>query len=168
MPSNIELKAYCNDIEEAIKKAEDFGASFTKTLKQTDTYYLISNSKLKLREISGETAELIYYDRQMKDEWISDYIIANINDSKNLKKILEMLFDVLVIVKKVRKLYLYKNARIHFDEVENLGTFIEFEVIVNDDYNQAVKLFDELKKYFNIGENLIIKKSYSDLLLEKS
>lgn len=168
MPSNIELKAYCKNIDEAIKKAENFGAVFTKTIKQTDTYYLINNCKLKLREVSGEPAELIYYDRQMKDKWISDYIIANISDSKNLKKILEMLFDILVIVKKIRKLYLFQNARIHFDEVENLGTFIEFEVIVNDDYNQAVKLFDELKNYFNIEENLIIKKSYSDLLLEKS
>ncbi len=123
MPSNIELKAYCFNFYEAIDKAQKIGAQFIKVMKQTDTYYLTEKSKLKLREIVGESSELIYYDRQLSDKWLSDYIIAEINDTKNLKKILEMLYDVQVIVKKTRQLFLIENARIHFDEVEGLGRY---------------------------------------------
>ena len=168
MPSNLELKARWNSTDTAIEKAKSIGASFSKIMKQTDTYYRINNCKLKLREISGEKSELIYYDRQGEEKWQSDYLIAEVNDSRNHKKILEMLFDVMVVVKKKRILYLLDNARIHIDEVEGLGSFIEFEVIIGDNEDQALNLLKKLKDHFVVSEDALFKESYSDLLLKIS
>ena len=168
MPSNLELKAHWENSETAIEKAKSIGASFSKVMKQTDTYYKISSCKLKLREITGEKSELIYYDRQGEEKWQSDYLIAEVKDSRNHKKILEMLFDVLVVVKKKRTLYLLENARIHIDEVDGLGSFIEFEVIIGESEDQALKLLNRLKDYFAVPEDALIKTSYSDLLLKMS
>jgi predicted adenylyl cyclase CyaB len=168
LPSNLELKAHCENPDLAVEKAIGIGASYIKTMKQTDTYFNIDSCKLKLREISGEKSELIYYNRQGEEKWQSDYLIADVNDSRNLKKILEMLFDVLVIVKKKRTLYLLENARIHIDQVEGLGSFLEFEVIIGDSEEEASRLLKKLEDHFAIPEDNILKKSYSDLLLEIS
>jgi len=166
LPSNLEFKARWEDPASAIEKARSIGASFSKIMTQTDTYYRIDNCKLKLREISGEKSELIYYDRQGEEKWQSDYLIADITDTRNLKKILEMLFDVLVVVKKRRTLYLLENARIHIDDVERLGSFIEFEVVIGESEEQAARLLKRLKDHFSVPEDSIFKKSYSDLLIE--
>jgi adenylate cyclase class IV len=64
MPSNIELKVRWDNSDLAVEKAKSFGASFSKILKQCDTYYINNNEKLKLREVYGENAELIYYLRE--------------------------------------------------------------------------------------------------------
>jgi len=166
LPSNLELKARWENTELAVEKAKSIGASFSKVMKQVDTYYKINNCKLKLREIVNEKSELIYYDRQGTDKWQSDYVVADVADVRNQKKILELLFDVLVVVKKKRILYLYENARIHIDEVEGLGSFIEFEVIIGESEEQAQELLDRLKEHFKVPEGSLFKKSYSDLLLK--
>ena len=168
MPSNIELKVRWDDPVLAIEKAKNFGATFSKVMKQCDTYYINNNEKLKLREIHGETAELIYYLRDGDDKWQSDYIVANVSDAKNHKEILDMLFGVLIEVRKVRTLYVFNNARIHIDEVEGLGSFLEFEVIIGEDENQALELFNKLKEHFEISVDKLLKKPYSDLLIELS
>ena len=166
MPSNIELKVRWDNPDLAIEKAKSFGASFSKVMKQCDTYYVINNDKLKLREIHGETAELIYYRREGEEKWQSDYIVADVSDAKNQKKIFDILFGVLIEVHKVRTLYVFNNARIHIDEVEGLGSFLEFEVIIGEYENQDMELLNKLKEHFGIPENKLLKKSYSDLLLE--
>ena len=49
-----------------------------------------------------------------------------------------------MVVEKKRRLFLYKNSRIHLDEVRGLGTFIEFEVLVKHGKQQAQKLLELL------------------------
>ena len=166
MPSNIELKVRWDDSSLAIEKAKSFGATFSKVMKQCDTYYINDNKKLKLREIHGENVELIYYIRNGYEKWQSDYIVADVSDAKNQKKILDVLFGVLIEVRKVRTLYVFNNARIHIDEVERLGSFLEFEVVIGEDENQALELLNKLKKHFEISVDKLLKKSYSDLLIE--
>ena len=166
MPSNIELKVRWDNSGLAIEKAKSFGASFSKTIKQCDTYYINNNEKLKLREVYGENTELIYYLREDNEKWQSNYIIADVSDVKNQKKIFDMLFGVVIEVKKLRTLYVFNNARIHIDEVEGLGSFLEFEVIIKEDENQALELLNRLKKHFEIPTDKLLKKSYSDLLIQ--
>ena len=70
------------------------------------------------------------------------------------------------VVEKKRRLFLYKNSRIHLDEVYGLGTFIEFEVLVKYGKRQAQKLLEVLSLEFNITPASIVPGSYSDLLLK--
>jgi len=165
MPSNIELKVRWDDSNLAVEKAKSFGATFSKVIRQHDTYYINNKVKLKLREIDGENAELIYYLREGDEKWQSDYIVADVSDAKNHKKILDKLFGVLIEIRKVRTLYVFNNARIHIDEVEGLGSFLEFEVIIGHDEKQALDLFNKLKEHFEISVDKLLKKSYSDLLI---
>lgn len=167
MPSNLEIKSCLNDINEFEQLASKNGAIYIDTLNQIDTYYNIDKGRLKLREIIGKKSELILYNRHGDGVWQSDYIIADIQDVTNLKIILISLFGVKVIVEKSRIYYQFENARIHFDVVTNLGSFIEFEAVILYGVEQAKNLINKLCNIFNIKEKDIIKSSYSDLLIQK-
>jgi len=120
-----------------------------------------------LRIINSQSGELIFYKRkESKKIRVSNYIISRTKDFKNLSEILSLNFEILVIVKKERKIFIFDNIRIHLDKVENLGEFLEFE-IVYDNYEQAKKQMKFLINYFKLNRNNFINNSYSDLLMEK-
>jgi predicted adenylyl cyclase CyaB len=68
------------------------------------------------------------------------------------------------VVKKSRFLYTWKNARIHLDHVEQLGEFLEFEVLVTEGELQAEDLMLELRNHFTIENENLIMCSYTDLV----
>jgi predicted adenylyl cyclase CyaB len=76
---------------------------------------------------------------------------------------------VLVSVKKQRCVSLYGSTRIHLDQVEELGSFVELETVLGNQSHTAALaehrfVFDTLG--LSAGE--IVPQSYSDLLLERS
>ncbi len=73
-----------------------------------------------------------------------------------------------IIVEKVREIFIYKNTRIHLDEVKNLGKFLELETVVKNISQDEAKLeFEEVVKLLNLDVKNQIRKSYRDLILEK-
>ena len=166
MSTNLELKARCKSFRRASGIAEALCRRRSAVLKQTDTYFLVPQGRLKLREIAGHPSELIWYQRPDKaGAKISDYRIAKVRNPKQLCAILGKLFGILVTVRKVRHLYLHKNARIHLDRVSGLGEFIEFEVVVRKGMPQAKRLMASLVSEFGIQRRNRIPLSYSNLLL---
>ena len=142
------------------------GAERQGTLKQIDTYFKVAKGRLKIREINGTESELIFYRREdLKGTRYSDYSIVPLEEAEPMKEVCRKIFGVRVVVKKKRLLFLYQNARIHVDEVDRLGTFVEFEVIVNRGRNQARRLMSFLVAEFEITAGAMIGKSYSDLIL---
>lgn len=86
-----------------------------------------------------------------------------------LKNILIRQLGVKIVVDKRRKIYFIDNVKFHFDVVENLGTFIEVEAIDSNEEFTLEELKRQCDKYFNFFEltqNNIVDKSYSDLILE--
>jgi predicted adenylyl cyclase CyaB len=75
-------------------------------------------------------------------------------------------FGVLAVVRKRRDLYLFRDARIHIDDVEDLGTFVEFEVS-GGETPATLATMRELKAAFGICDDSVIKASYSDMILAK-
>ena len=135
---------------------------------QKDIYYRIPQGRLKLRIINNKSGTLILYNRnESKKLRVSNYILTNTKDFSNLHLTLSKLFPVLVIVEKVREIFLLENIRIHLDKVNNLGEFLEFEVVFNS-FDKAKKQMMFLIDYFELNKRKFIKKSYSDLLLLKS
>ncbi len=167
MPINLELKARILSRVKTEAVARSF-AQRKDELKQTDTYFRVSHGRLKLRVINGAESELIFYQRNEggKRRW-SMYEVYPIQSPKRMKRMLGSALGVLVEVKKKRTLWMYKNARIHLDEVSGLGHFIEFEVMVIKGKAQALRLYKELVARFDIRENQTIAESYSDLLLHR-
>jgi adenylate cyclase class IV len=168
---NIELKARCRDQAAARAAAESLGARSAGILNQIDTYYRVDRGRLKMREINGESAELIWYHRPTHPEARpSDYCVApmNIETIAATKAALAGALTVRGVVTKRRELWLWHNVRIHLDTVEQLGTFIEYEAVIGngpgEDEATARERLDQLSQAMHIGSKDQIAESYSDLL----
>ncbi|MFY8126831.1 MAG: class IV adenylate cyclase [Chitinophagaceae bacterium] len=170
MPTNIEFKAKCNDLTSAEEKLKTLHPTFIGTDYQKDTYYNITNGRLKLREGNIENA-LIYYTRaNTPNAKQSNVLLYQHTPSDDLKQMLQTLHGIKVVVEKQRKIYFVNNVKIHFDEVPNLGCFIEVEAI---DKNETISIetlqqqCDDFVIFFGIKPEDFESKSYSDLLLDK-
>lgn len=169
MPTNLELKARYSSVAHAEHIARRLRARFVGILRQTDTYFRVPAGRLKLREINGKIFELISYRRpNIRSSRYSHYDVYPVELPHSLKRMFFFLFGTLVVVSKTRRLYLYRNARIHIDRVRGLGTFVEFEVQVKHGKRQARRLMRELIKAFSIPRHSTVGLSYSDLLLKKT
>ena len=168
MPTNLEIKAKYPSLVQARRISRTLGARFGGTLKQTDTYFKAKRGRLKLREINEKELELIYYRREnARGSRYSDYTVLELQKKKAAKRVLEALFETMVVVKKKRELFLYKNARIHIDFVVGLGGFVEFEVLVVRGKRQAQQLMSFLQSKFGIDSSSLIAGSYSDMILRR-
>lgn len=168
---NIEIKSICKSLDEAHRIADSLGALAQDSLHQVDTYYATQKGRLKLREINEVEAVLIpYYKDYSLGPMKSTYALLPVNDLKTTKEVLEHTLGVVTVVDKMREVYLLGNIRIHLDRVKNLGEFLEFEAVYEDDEGQKeqeVQKVHKLMKAFKIQEEDLLDKSYIDYLLEK-
>lgn len=127
---NVEFKAELRDLIAARATCEALRASFICTLHQTDTYYRIAGGKLKKRETEGEETEFIQYERPaLASPKVSDFTIMS--EAQAAARFGLDSLPVWTVVRKRRELYLHGHTRIHLDQVQGLGTFLEFESLVS-------------------------------------
>jgi predicted adenylyl cyclase CyaB len=168
MPANLELKAACADPGSAHRTAHSIGARDEGILLQTDTYFGVPDGRLKLREIEGDRSELISYRRpNATPARTSRFEICPVEHPLEMIRLLELLFGIRCVVRKKRSLYLLGATRIHIDEVEGLGSFIEFEIPRGDTRLNPEEMLDRLVKEFGIGEEDVIRHSYVDMMEQK-
>ena len=167
MPQNLELKARISSISKAVYVTRQLHAQAKGDLRQRDIYYKVSRGRLKLRIINSRSAELIFYTwPNRKGSRYSDYFVLPVKDAILANALCTAAFGQKIVVEKKRRLFLYKNSRIHLDIVRGLGTFIEFEVLVKHGKKNAKKLLELLSAEFKIKRNAIVGVSYSDLLFK--
>ncbi len=129
---NIEIKCRCSNLDSVLQKARALGAADQGVLRQKDTFFAAPRARLKLREL-GDRAELISYRRGDSSEArASDYVVLPIPDPQVTIALLEHALGSCGVVRKVRHLFLLRHTRIHLDEVEGLGTFVELETVLSD------------------------------------
>jgi predicted adenylyl cyclase CyaB len=163
---NIELKARYDDLSRARRLCQGIDARDAGLLVQTDTYFNVAKGRLKLREIEPKEAQLIWYSRSNHAQSrASEYVIVPVSDPTALKHILSLSLGVLTQIHKQRELLLWQNVRIHLDQVDGLGTFVEFEAVLSpiDDEASGHARIAELRKSLLIQEEDLIQGSYSDL-----
>jgi predicted adenylyl cyclase CyaB len=169
---NIELKAVYRDLERARQLAETWGARRVDVLHQTDTFFHARFGRLKLREFGdGAAGELIAYHREDRAEARpSDYEIAAIPDPAAARSVLARALGIEVVVIKHRELWMEQNIRIHLDSVEHLGSFIEFEAVLEreDQADRERERLDSLMAHFGIEPEDIQPGAYADLLMARS
>jgi predicted adenylyl cyclase CyaB len=170
MARNIELKAHDPDPVRSLQLSLALGAKDEGWLQQLDTYFRVGHGRLKLREQDG-TAELIQYERT--DEAIertSNYRIIPIQDPDVLKDALAAALGILVAVEKSRHLLIWRNVRIHLDDVPGLGNFIELEAVAEPDSDLSAEYQNvaELREALGITDERILAVGYSDELLAAS
>ncbi len=168
---NFEFKAKVNDPEIYEHKLLTLNPVFHGEDCQTDTYFNVRHGRLKLREGQIENA-LINYDREdLPGAKASHVILYKHMPDNALKSILELQLGIKAVVVKKRKIYYKDNVKFHFDTVDNLGTFIEVEAIDDKDQFDIEELKQQCSYYyhfFQLSDNDIVDRSYSDLLLELS
>ncbi|HEY4309950.1 MAG TPA: class IV adenylate cyclase [Pirellulales bacterium] len=165
---NVEIKARLRDLEQARTLAAELSGGTPQVLRQTDTYFRCAVGRLKLRQFSDAVAELIAYARPNDvSPRASQYRIVPVADGESLREALSMSLGVLVVVAKDREVSHYKNVRIHLDRVEQLGTFLEFEAVLESAAHQSEgeALVRELTSRFGLLPADLIAESYSDMVL---
>lgn len=167
---NIELKIQVDDFQSINKNLKKNRATDEGVLSQTDTYFNCKGKRLKFREQNDKDFLLVLYARPDKKEaTVSDFDIIYFDkkQAQALKAVLKKAYGEKVVVKKKRKLWIYKNTRIHLDTVQKLGTFLELETFVKNDIASAKKEYDEVVGFLDLERYKKLDKSYSDMLLAK-
>ncbi len=167
MSFNIELKARCSNLDQFEQKALQLAHTFDGLDKQTDTFFTVPKGRLKLRESSLYGNFLIPYLRpDERGPKRSDYSLLPVSEVASTKYLLDKMFGILLVVQKVRKIYLFENVRIHLDRVKELGEFIEFEAVVEKEteISDSQTKLDTLIRYFGITKSEFIDRAYVDLL----
>ena len=164
---NIELKARLANLDAAGTTARSLATKRLATQHQIDTYFHCHTGRLKLREIDGLTAELIWYVRpDAQGPKTSDYSLVPVSNPQTLKAALTGALGIRGVVDKQREILLYHNVRIHLDDVAGLGQFLEFEAVLGpeDDDAESRTRLDWLIEQFGIGPGDLLSGSYGEMI----
>lgn len=163
---NAEFKARCTDLAGAIRRVRAVGARRRAREHQIDTYYRVAEGRLKVRE-TGARAELVWYFRSdsLRSKR-SDVLMLSLPHPGPVKEILARTLGVKVVVDKVRRIYLRDNVRVHFDQVHELGSFVEIEAVgALPEFPRLRRQAEEMARVLGLRRSDLIRGSYSDLLV---
>lgn len=167
MPSNIEIKARARNFGEIRSRAERLSDTPVQVIPQEDTFFTTPQGRLKLRALDSNQGQLIYYMRpEQEGPKRSDYHISHTSDPENLKRVLALAYGVRGVVRKTRYLFLVGQTRIHLDEVEGLGHFLELEVVLREGQSDAEGqgIAEDLMASLGVESNDLLEGAYMDLL----
>ncbi len=170
MPSNIEVKARVRDLNSLRARAQELSGSPAKLIPQADTFFVTPRGRLKLRELGPASGQLVYYERDDRDgPKRSDYRIVETADVAGLRETLSLALGVRGVVKKIRSLYLIGQTRLHIDEVEGLGNFMELEVVLSPGQSDAegIAIADRLMAELGVEAGDLLEGAYMDLLEQR-
>jgi predicted adenylyl cyclase CyaB len=167
VPVNIEIKARVRDFAAIRSRAEALSDTPVQVIPQEDTFFYTPRGRLKLRQLAPDRAQLVYYERSDQDgPKRSNYHIFETRDSENLKTVLSLALGVRGVVRKTRFLYLVGQTRVHLDEVEGLGQFMELEVVMHPEQADAEgqAIAEDLMTRLGVREEDLLKGAYMDLI----
>ena len=169
MPSNIEIKARVTDPSAIRVRVESLCGSAAEILEQEDFFFAAPAARLKLRVFAADRGELILYQRpNAAGPKLSEYQLAQTSSPGELKKIMSAVLPSVGTVRKRRRVYHWGNTRLHLDEVERLGNFIELEVVLGEGQpvSEGVLICEELMARLGISPDQMVRQAYVDLLAE--
>jgi predicted adenylyl cyclase CyaB len=167
MPSNIEIKARARDFEEIRRRVELLSDTPVEVIPQEDTFFNTEKGRLKLRILALQRGQLIYYTRpDQEGPKRSEYHIYETSDPENLKRVLGYAYEIRGVVRKTRYLYLVGQTRLHLDDVEGLGQFMELEVAMGEGQSDAEgqAIAEDLMSRLGVERGDLIEGAYMDLL----
>ena len=167
MPSNIEIKARIADPARKRELAERLAGAPPTTLHQQDTFFPCASGRLKLRQFSATHGELIAYQRaDVSGTKQSDYLLCQTTTPAALRDTLASALGTGVVVTKTRLLFLAGQTRVHLDDVDGLGSFLELEVVLADGQppGEGHRIAREIMAALEVREDDLIEGAYADLI----
>lgn len=169
MARNVELKARILSLEALLPKAAALATEGPFHIQQDDTFFHCERGRLKLRDFLDGSGELIFYRRpDQAGPKESFYVRSTTSTPAALRDSLELAYGQAGRVIKRRTVYLIGRTRLHLDQVQELGEFLELEVVLTDGEsteagtNEAREIMDRL----GIQRDQLIGAAYVDLLAE--
>jgi adenylate cyclase class IV len=171
MPRNVEIKARIHSVDVLVMRAQPLASGPPERIEQDDTFFVCAQGRLKLRDFGDGRGELIHYERaNTAGPKLSDYVRVPTSDPAALRDALTRAHGQLGRVRKIRLLLLAGQTRIHLDRVEDLGDFMELEVVLRDaqsaEDGQAIA--ERLMVQLGIAPSQRLAGAYLDLLLPAS
>jgi len=167
---NVELKAFDRDPDATAARCLALGAVDAGILSQRDTYFRARRWRLKLRVEEGALGgEVIAYRRDdVREPVESGYVVAAVAAPEELAEALDAALGAVVVVSKRRHLFLWEGVRIHLDDVEGLGNFVEFEAVLPDagDLATANAKLARLRRELGVSDDALVSVGYADLLMD--
>lgn len=167
MARNVEIKAAVTDLAEIDRALDALHAGPPSVLVQVDTFYGGARGRLKLRRLSPTSGELIHYHRpDVTGPKASDYTLVPAAEPDRLHRALAAAYGVIGEVRKRRIVRMVGRTRVHLDEVDGLGTFVELEVVLRDGEPEAdgVAEAHRLLAALAIPSDALVAGAYVDLL----
>lgn len=169
MARNVEIKARLSarEFNSSKKIAAEIASAEPEVIDQTDTYFDCRQGRLKLREFADGTAELIAYQRpDTQGPKTSNYHRIECPNPADMTAGLTNVLGIRNVVKKRRVLFLVGQTRIHLDQVEGLGAFLELEVVLKttDTDQSGHAIAEDILMQLGISPAQLISGSYIDLM----
>jgi predicted adenylyl cyclase CyaB len=167
MARNVEIKARIQSVDSFLPTAAAVADHGPTEIFQEDTFFSCPRGRLKLRAFSDSQGELIFYQRaDIAGPKESFYAVSPTSSPNTLREALSLAYGQIGRVRKHRTLFLAGRTRIHLDRVEELGHFLELEVVLSEDepVGTGVAIANQLLAKFGISPKQLVKQAYIDLL----
>jgi len=169
MARNVEIKARIENVGLIVPKVASLATSGPIEIAQDDTFFNCVTGRLKLRAFSNDAGELIFYRRANQAGPKESFFIRSPTASpETLRESLSLAYGQVGRIRKYRTLFLVGRTRVHLDRVEDLGHFLELEVMLEDGESTEVGVREagELMDRLGIHPSQLIEGAYLDLMLE--
>lgn len=166
MPRNVEVKARISSIHALTPRVVAIATSGPIDIDQDDTFFRCSKGRLKLRAFSNGDGELIFYRRaDGAGPREAFYLRSPTSSADTLRDSLSIAYGQTGRVRKRRTLFLVGRTRVHLDNVEGLGEFVEIEVVLEDDerVERGIEEADALLATLGITSSQFVAAAYVDL-----
>ena len=167
MPRNIEIKARLTNLAEIESCAAPLAQQGPLLIHQEDFFFNIPRGRLKLRKFDPTHGELIYYEREdTLEPKESFYLRTATAEPDALVETLRAALGLRGVVRKQRTLYLVGQTRVHLDRVEDLGDFLELEVVLEPAQTpeSGIQVAQALMHSLGIPPEALVRGAYIDLL----
>ena len=167
MARNIEIKARVRDHTALEGRLATLPVRQRQELRQWDSFFHVSTGRLKLRDFGDGSAELICYERDDRAEArLSTYDRVNVPEAQAMRRLLNRALGTRGNVRKNRTVLLVGRTRIHLDVVEELGAFLEIEVVLDDTETiaEGQAEMQRLMAYLDVRPDDLIAGAYIDLM----
>lgn len=167
MPANIEIKARVHDFDALRVRAAALSDAPVQMIAQEDTFFNVPAGRFKLRVLAGDRAQLIFYNRpDAPGPKRSDYHIYETAEPEELKNVIALALGIRGVVRKARYLYLAGQTRIHLDDVDGLGQFLELEVVLRPEQTDAdgQGIAADLMAKLGVADADLLEGAYMDLI----
>ncbi len=170
MARNVEIKARIESVAALAPTAGVLADSGPLTIFQDDTFFFCPNGRMKLRKLSDTEGELIFYQRpDQAGPKVSSYFLAPTSSPEALREMLALAYGVIGRIRKKRTLFMVGRTRIHLDQVEGLGDFLELEVVMGAEeaLETGTRIAKELLRKLGVSTEQLVSCAYLDLLANK-